>query len=87
MCRAVGIPAQVVSGVAYVERFGDRKHIFGPHAWVRAYVGGKWVGLDAALGYNPGRITLSVGDGDLADFFGMVNTLGCFKITKVEVRP
>lgn len=87
LCRALGIPAQVVSGVAYVPSFGGKKDVFGPHAWVQAYVGGKWVGLDAAMrGYSAAHITLAVGDGEPSDFFGMINTFGYFKIAKVEVR-
>jgi len=87
MCRAVGIPAQVVAGLAYGENFAGRKQMFWPHAWARGYVGGKWIGLDAALsGYDAGHIALNVGDGDISEFFGMVNTLGYFKITKVLVE-
>ena len=87
LCRAVGIPAQVVSGLAYIENFGGRKGIFGPHAWNRALVGGKWVGFDAALGgYDAGHITLAFGDGDTDDFFGIISTLGCFKIEKVAIQ-
>jgi hypothetical protein len=48
MCRAVGIPAQVVAGVAYVDDFlGNRG--FGGHAWTQVYIGDKWVGLDASF--------------------------------------
>jgi hypothetical protein len=60
MCRAVGIPAQVVVGIAYVKNFAGLQDRFGGHAWVQAYIGqdsgwasartsGKWVGLDAAF--------------------------------------
>jgi len=55
LCRAVGIPAQVVVGVAYVKEFGGLQG-FGGHAWAQAYIGadeqgqgGKWIGLDAAF--------------------------------------
>ncbi len=87
LCRAAGIPARVVVGVAYVDKFGGKTNVFGPHEWVQAYVGGKWVGLDAALrGFDAGHIALDVGDGDPSDFFGLATTLGCFKITKAEVK-
>jgi hypothetical protein len=95
MCRAVGIPAQVATGVAYVKDFGGPNGCFGGHAWVQAYIGGKpgkWVGLDAAFrsagrgGYGPGHITLAVGNGDPEGFFDLVNTLGQFKISKVTVN-
>jgi len=98
LCRAVGIPAQVAVGVAYVSEFGGLQG-FGGHAWVQAYVGadergqgGKWIGLDAAFkssgrgGYDPGHIALAVGNGDPGDFFNMAAALGQFKIEKIEVQ-
>jgi hypothetical protein len=90
MCRAVGIPAQVVVGVAYVGDFAGHQG-FGGHAWTQAYVGNKWVGLDAAFkgagrgGYDAGHIALATGNGDPADFFNLAATLGRFKIEKVTV--
>jgi len=90
MCRAVGIPAQVVVGVAYVSDFAGHQG-FGGHAWTQAYVGGKWIGLDAAFrgagrgGYDAGHIALAVGDGEPGDFFNLAATLGQFKIEKLVV--
>ncbi len=92
MCRAVGIPAQVVVGMAYVKYFAGLEDRFGGHAWVRAYIGDRWVNLDAAFkssgrsGYGPGHIALAIGDGDPEDFFNLVGTLGQFKIEKIEVK-
>ena len=92
MCRAVGIPAQVAVGVAYVKEWQDLRDCFGPHAWVQAYVGDKWICLDAAFksvgldGYGPGHIILAVGNGEPADFFNLITTLGQFKIDKVIVN-
>jgi hypothetical protein len=98
LCRAVGIPAQVAVGVAYVEDFGGMQG-FGGHAWTQVYVGadeqgrgGKWLGLDAAFkssgrgGYDPGHIALAVGNGDPGDFFNMAGSLGQFKIEKIQIR-
>ncbi len=91
MCRAVGIPAQVVVGVAYVKDFAGHQG-FGGHAWVQAYVGSKWVGLDAAFksagfgGYDAGHIALAVGSGNPEDFLNLLNTMGQFKIDKVTVE-
>jgi len=91
LCRAVGIPAQVAVGVAYVSEFGGMQG-FGGHAWTQAYLGDKWIGLDAAFkssgrgGYDPGHITLAVGNGEPGDFFNMAAALGQFKIEKVEVQ-
>ena len=88
MCRAVGIPAQVVTGITYVPEFGDQQNIFGPHAWVRALVGNQWVNIDPTLpgGWDVSHIALGVGDGSPTDFFGMVSTLGYFKIAAVTLQ-
>jgi hypothetical protein len=91
MCRAVGIPARMVVGVAYVEDFAGLQG-FGPHAWTQAYVGNKWIGLDATFkstgrgGYDAGHIALAVGEGEPRDFFNLVTSLGQFKIDKVIVN-
>ena len=89
MCRAVGIPARVVFGIVYVDDLIGRKNVFGGHAWAQAFVGGKWVGLDATRapkGFGPGHIALAVGNGEPAEFFGMINTLGYFKIAGIIVK-
>ncbi len=92
LCRAVGIPAQVVTGLAYVSQWGDFKSGFGGHAWTQAYVGDKWIGLDAAFrdtgrgGYDAGHITLAAGSGNPEDFLNLLNTMGLFKIDKVIVN-
>jgi len=91
LCRAVGIPAQVVVGIAYVQDFAGHEG-FGGHAWTQAYVGDKWVGLDAAFkssgrgGHDAGHIALAVGNGEPGDFFNMASALGAFKIEKLEVE-
>jgi len=91
MCRAVGIPAQVVAGVAYVDDFLGQRG-FGGHAWTQAYIGGKWVGLDASFrgggrgGYDAGHIILAAGNGEPGDLFNLAPTLGQFKIDKVTVE-
>jgi hypothetical protein len=90
LCQAVGIPARVAMGIVYVDAFGDfSEGIFGGHAWVQAYVEGKWIGLDATggpRGFGPGHITLSVGNGTPESFFGMLSNLGYFTIEKVVVE-
>ncbi len=92
LCRAVGIPAQVVTGLAYVPEWRTVQNGFGGHAWVQAYLDGRWVGLDASFksaglgGYDAGHITLAVGNGNPEDFINLVNTMGQFKIDKVTVN-
>ncbi len=92
LCRAVGIPAEVVIGIAYVEEFMDTMQSFGGHAWTRAYVDGQWVGLDAAFagtgrgGYDAGHITLATGNGESSNFFSLIGSIGKFNITGVKVQ-
>jgi hypothetical protein len=86
MCRAAGLPAQVVCGIVYVPELGEKKDVFGGHAWVQAYVGKQWVPLDAALkGFDVGHIAFCAGDGNPEDFLGIVNTFGNFTITKAQL--
>jgi len=92
LCRALGIPAQVVVGVAYVEEFGGAMNCFGGHAWTRALIKDQWIDFDAAFkgtrrgGFDAGHITLATGNGDPGDFFALLNSLGQFKIDRVKVR-
>ena len=91
MCRAVGIPSRVVVGVAYVNDFSGHRG-FGGHAWTQAYVGDKWIGLDASFkgggrgGYDAGHIALALGNGNPEDFFNMASTMGQFEVKKVVVN-
>ena len=88
MCRAVGIPAQVVVGRVFIEEWAGEKNIFGCHAWSQAYIGGKWIGLDAtrAAGrFGAGHITQAAGNGDPIDFFGLVSNEQWFKVEGLEV--
>lgn len=48
MGRSVGLPSRLVIGLAYVEEFAGRKHVFGYHMWTQFHVG-EWVDFDAAL--------------------------------------
>ncbi|MBP8304448.1 MAG: transglutaminase domain-containing protein [Phycisphaerae bacterium] len=94
LCRAAGIPARVVTGLAYVPEFAGVRNCFGGHAWTAAYVGGQWMGLDAMFrgtgrgGFDAGHIALAVGDGEPGDFFGLAATLGRFTIeTATAIAP
>ena len=91
ICRSIGIPARVVVGVVYVDNFSDKPGFAG-HAWVEAYIGGKWVGLDATFkasgrgGFDAGHIAIAAGNGEPADFFNIATTLGRFRIEKILVN-
>ena len=85
LCRAVGIPAQVVFGLVYVPKFNDKRDLFGGHAWTRVFVDGRWWSLDAALGaFDTGHLALAISSGDPSDFFGLINIIGNIEITKVQ---
>ena len=92
LCRAAGIPARVVTGLAYVQEFAGARNCFGGHAWTTAYVNGQWIGLDAAFrgtgrgGFDAGHIALATGDGEPGDFFGIATRLGQFTIEKITVN-
>lgn len=89
LCRAVGIPAEVVSGVAYIDEFVGRRNVFGPHAWNRAWVGDRWIGFDATGvggGFGPGRIALACGNGSPEGFFDILFSLGRFRIVEAVVK-
>ncbi len=82
--RSLGIPTRVVDGLAYTNHYADVDHVFVPHAWAQAWVGGKWQSFDAALlGFDAGHIALSVGDGDPWRFFAGLETLGRMKVDSI----
>jgi hypothetical protein len=92
LCRAVGIPARIAVGIAYVDEFLGYENVFGGHAWTEAYIGNRWVGLDSAFkstgrgGYDAGHIALATGSGELEDYFSLLFNLGQFEIEKVDVQ-
>ncbi|MBN8482935.1 MAG: transglutaminase domain-containing protein, partial [Xanthomonadales bacterium] len=83
--RALGIATRVVDGLAYAPGFAGAEHVFVPHAWVQAWVDGRWRGFDAALaGFDAGHIAFSSGDGDPMRFYQNLDLLGRMKLTRVE---
>ena len=89
LCRSLGIPAEVVVGIAYVAEFAGASNSFGGHAWTRVFIKDQWIGLDAAFvgtgrgGYDAGHLALSTGGGEPADFFSLIGTLGRFEVADV----
>lgn len=83
--RAHGIPTQVVFGLVYVDHYGQQQHVFVPHAWVQAWVEGKWRSYDAALGrFDTGHIALAVGDGSPSSMQASADLLGQLRIIGVR---
>ncbi|MBK8284003.1 MAG: transglutaminase domain-containing protein [Ahniella sp.] len=86
--RSLGIPTRIAAGLAYTEAFAGRSHVFVPHAWVQAFVGGRWQSYDAALGtYDSGHLLLATGNGDPGMYFGSLNALGNVQISRVRIHP
>jgi hypothetical protein len=85
MARAQGIPARVVVGMLYTERYDDKLRVFVPHAWVVAWVGDRWRSFDpAALHFDTGHIALDTGDGNPWHFFNATNEFGSIQIDSVK---
>ncbi|MBM79793.1 MAG: hypothetical protein CMJ78_04280 [Planctomycetaceae bacterium] len=91
MLRAKRIPSRVAVGMVYVDRLSK----FGGHMWTEAYLGGKWIPLDATLGkggIGAGHIKLaqsSFSDDEpspMTTFVPLINILGKMKIEVVSVE-
>lgn len=66
LARAAGIPARVASGVSYTRTsYHGAANAFLPHAWVVAWVDGRWKSYDISLeGFDVTHIALSLSDGE-----------------------
>jgi hypothetical protein len=81
VARASGLPARVVSGLAYSGRFTGRHDVFSPHAWVQVWDGKRWTSYDAGLGeFDSTHIALAIGDGSPADYRGVMASLRGLKL-------
>ncbi len=49
LLRASDIPARAVTGLIYVEAFAGERDLFGYHMWAQAWIGDRWLDLDATL--------------------------------------
>jgi transglutaminase-like putative cysteine protease len=88
LARAQGIPARVVTGMVYVPHYADSSNVFVPHAWMQAWVQGRWQSFDAALlRFDSTHIALDVGDGDPWHFFNISDLLGRMRIDEVSSPP
>jgi hypothetical protein len=89
LARAQEIPARVVTGMVYSDRYGGRPHVFVPHAWVQAWIDGRWRSYDAALRhFDSSHIALDTGDGDPWHFFNVTNLFSQLQIEDISpVQP
>ena len=82
LCRASGVPAREVGGLAYID---GRKPLFGWHAWAEIHDGHQWVSIDPTWNqvYVDGtHLKMSEGDRDLT----WTNVIGSLKIKVVEAK-
>lgn len=85
MARALGIPARVATGIAYTPIYDGQRNVFVPHAWVLAWVDGRWQGFDAATrGFDAGHIAFATGDGDPYRFYEGIELLGSVEMLGVQ---
>ncbi|MEO8011087.1 MAG: transglutaminase-like domain-containing protein [Dokdonella sp.] len=82
--RSLGIATRVVDGLGYAPNFANAGNVFVPHAWVQAWVDGRWQSYDAALaGFDAGHIAFSAGDGDPWRFYQGLDLLGRIELKRV----
>lgn len=85
LARAAGIPARVVTGMVYTDRYGKATRVFVPHAWTQAWVDGRWRSYDAALRrFDSTHIALDSGDGDPWHFYSVTDLFGRLRIDRVN---
>jgi len=86
LCRARGLPAREVAGLAY---WPPGKG-FGGHAWVEVYVTGRWVALDPAFGQsNADAMHIKFAEGgfsEAASMMKMAPIVGALKFEILEVK-
>jgi hypothetical protein len=84
LARAQGIPARVVTGMVYADRYANTMRVFLPHAWVQAWIDGHWQSYDSALRrFDSTHIALDSGDGDPWHFFNATDLFNAMQIEDV----
>jgi len=85
MARAQKIPARVVTGLVYADRYNGQDYVLIPHTWVQGWVDGVWREYDAALSqYDHTHIAMDVGDGDPWKYFSGISALGSIDLLRVN---
>jgi transglutaminase-like putative cysteine protease len=80
LCRAAGIPAREVAGLAYAE--GK----LGGHAWAEVYAGGQWVAVDPTFGQHAAdALHIKVAEGGMSGIEGMIRLADLMGKIKVQV--
>lgn len=84
LARAEQIPTRVVTGMVYADHYAGASRVFAPHAWVQAWIKGRWQSFDAALRrFDSTHIAMDMGDGDPWHFFNTANLFGQIHIHEI----
>ncbi|GGA20432.1 transglutaminase-like domain-containing protein [Dyella nitratireducens] len=88
LARAEDIPARVVVGMLYTDRYDNKDRVFVPHAWVTAWIDGRWRSFDpATTHFDTGHIALEIGDGNPWHYFNAADEFGSIQIDAVQTFP
>ena len=89
MCRAVGVPSRVATGLVYANNLGG----FGFHMWNEVYVNRRWVAIDSAFDQSQvDCVHLKLSDSSLdgvapfESFLPVTRVFGKLKIEAIEVN-
>lgn len=87
--RARGVPARIVAGLVYSDRFSGKKDVFSPHMWVQAWTGTRWTSYDAGIGeFDATHLALAIGDGSPQSMDAVAHPAREYRIEKLGlVRP
>jgi hypothetical protein len=81
MGRSRGIRTRIAIGLVYRDHHSTRKAVFTPHSWVQAWIDGRWISFDPAMGFfGAGHIMLSTSEGDPAVDQAALERISQFKI-------
>jgi hypothetical protein len=82
LCRAAGIPAREVAGLAYEPKL----NLLGGHAWAEVHVNGRWVAMDPTFGEAlANALHIKVAEGGMSSADGMIRLGDLLGKLKVEV--
>ncbi len=96
LLRAAGIPARAVTGLVYVEEFSGERDLFGYHMWTQAWVGDRWLDLDATLPVTFDAAHIAFGTSALNDDHATLKELAqlatfigqaSIRVLEVDYRP
>ncbi len=84
LCRAAGIPAREVAGLAYTDELGEP--VLGGHAWAEVYAGGRWIAVDPTFGQKiADAVHVKFAEGGMNESDGLIRMANVMGRLKVEV--